>query len=171
MLSNIPVWLRFVLIYIVLSVLYLILAWLALQIDTDQKPQLLPVLARIQQQQQIIYLEVPQTVEQQTKGLMYRTIVPRSRGILFEFTPPQIAEISMQNILVPLDMIFLKNEEILLIKVAVPPCNTTVCPTYSANTLVDMVIELGGLRTLDLNLKVGDRLPIQFLAPDIRSDR
>lgn len=166
--SNIPIWLRIVLIYIVLSVLYLNLAWLALQIDTHQKPQLIPVMAKIQQQQQIIYLEVPQTVEQQTTGLMYRTIIPRSRGILFEFTPPQIAEISMQNILVPLDIIFLKNEKILLIKVAVPPCNTSKCPTYSADTFVDMVIELGGLRTLELNLKVGDRLPIQFLTPDTR---
>ena len=108
MFFNIPNWLRAITIFIVLTVLFIGLSWLDMQVDTHQRPQLLPVLARIQAAGQTIYLEVPQTLEQQTIGLMYRTIIPRNRGILFEFTPPQIVDISMQNMLVPLDAIFLK---------------------------------------------------------------
>jgi hypothetical protein len=168
MFFNIPNWLRAILIFIALTVLFIGLSWLDLQLDTHQRPQLLPVLARIQAAGQTIYLEVPQTLEQQTIGLMYRTIIPRNRGILFEFTPPQIVDISMQNMLVPLDAIFLKDEQIKLIEVALPPCNDKKCPTYGADTLVDQVIELGGTRTLDLGLKIGDRLLIQFQDPDTR---
>jgi hypothetical protein len=171
MLSKLPTWLLGILIFIVLTTFFVGLSWLDLQVTTQQKPQLLPVLARIQVAEQIIYLEVPQTSEQKTKGLMYRTIVPRSRGILFEFTPPRIVEISMQNILVPLDMIFLKDEQIKLIKIAVPPCDNEKCPSYSSNTVVDQMIELGSTRALQLGLKMGDRLPIQFLDPDTRSFR
>ena len=168
MFFNITNWLRAILIFIVLTVLFVGLSWLHLQVDTYQKPQLLPVLARIQAAGQTIYLEVPQTPEQQTIGLMYRTIIPINRGILFEFTPPQIVDISMQNMLVPLDAIFLKDEQIKLIQVAMPPCNDNNCPTYTSDTPVDQVIELGGTRTLELGLKIGDRLPIQFRDPDTR---
>lgn len=165
MFSHLPIWLRAILIFLGLTVLYIVLAWISLQIDTQPKPQVLPVLARIQAAGQIIYLETPQTPEQQIQGFMYRTIIPRSRGILFEFTPPKIAELSMQNMLVSVDMIFLKDEEINLIKLAVPPCNQNICPTYRSNTVVDQVIQLAATRTLELGLKIGDRLPIQFLTP------
>lgn len=168
MFSNIPIWLRAILIFVILTVLFLELAWIELQIDTQPRPQLIPVLARIQAAGQTIYLEVPQTPEQEIKGLTYRTVIPRNRGILFEFIPARIVELSMQNMLVPLDAIFLKNQQIELIKIAVPPCNQDICPTYSSNTEVNQVIQLGGTRTLDIGLKVGYRLPIQFLDPDTR---
>lgn len=168
MFSKIPTWLQAILIFIILTVLFIELSWLALQLDTQQKPQPLPVGARIQVAGQIIYLEVPQTAEQQTKGLMYRTIIPINRGILFEFTPAQLVQLSMQNMIVPLDIIFLKDEQVKLINIAVPPCNDKICPTYRSDTAVDQVIQLGGTRTLELGLKIGDTLTIQFLDSETR---
>lgn len=162
MFSKIPAWLQAILIFIILTVLFIELSWLAVQLDTQHKPQPLPVGARIQVAGQIIYLEVPQTA-QQIKGLMYQTIIPRNRGILFEFTPAQLVQLSMQNILVTLDLIFLKDEQIKLINIAVPPCNDVICPTYRADTAVAQVIQLGGARTLELGLKIGDTLTVQFL--------
>ncbi len=167
MFSN-PGWLQAILIFLILTVFYIELSWLAVQLDTQQKPQPLSIGARIQVAGQIIYLEVPQTAEQQIKGLMYRTVIPRNRGILFEFTPAQLVQLSMQNILIPLDMIFLKDEQIKLINIAVPPCNDNICLTYRSDTAVDQVIQLGGTRTLELGLKIGDTLTIQFLAPETR---
>jgi hypothetical protein len=125
-------------------------------------------MAKIEVAGQRIYLEVPHTPEQIAKGLMYRTIVPRSRGLLFEFESPKIVQLSMQNILIPLDIIFLKDEQIQLINVAVPPCLSENCPTYSSTTDVNQVIELAGKRVLDLGLKIGERLPIQYLDLDTK---
>lgn len=164
-----PPWLKLAITFIVLTILYIGFSLIALKINnTYQKPQVLPVIARIQVSKQIVYLEAPQTAEQQAKGLMYRTAVSRSRGILFEIEPPQIVELSMQNILVPLDTIFLKDGEIQSIRVSLPPCSDEVCPIYSSDTPVDRVIQLRAQRTLELGLKIGSYLPIEFLDPNTK---
>ncbi len=168
MFYNIPPRLLITASFVILTILYVGLSWLELNTRVQQTPQLLPVMAKIEVAGQRIYLEVPQTPEQIAKGLMYRTIVPRSRGLLFEFESPKIVQLSMQNILIPLDIIFLKDEQIQLINVAVPPCLSENCPTYSSTTDVNQVIELAGKRVLDLGLKIGERLPIQYLDLDTK---
>ncbi|MBD2307867.1 DUF192 domain-containing protein [Chroococcidiopsis sp. FACHB-1243] len=171
MFSKIPLWLLSISIFIILTTLYLGFSWLSLQLSSPQKPQVLPVLARIEVAKQIIYLEVPQTPEQEAQGLMYRTIIPRNRGILFEVNPPQAIEFSMQNILVPVDTIFLRNTEIQQIQIAVPTCNEVNCPTYSSKVKVDQMVQLQARRTVELGLKAGDRLPIEFLDLDTKTFR
>lgn len=171
MFSKIPLWLLSISIFIILTTLYLGFSWLSLQISSPQKPQVIPILARIEVAKQRIYLEVPQTPEQEAQGLMYRTIIPRSRGILFEFNPPQALEFSMQNILVPVDTILLRNTEIQQIQIAVPTCNEVNCPTYSSKVKVDQMIQLQARRTIELGLKIGDRLPIEFLDLDTKTFR
>jgi uncharacterized protein len=168
MLFRFPPWVTAILVFLIITLLYLGFSWLSLQISSQEKPQVIPVLARIEVVGQRIYLEVPQTSEQQAKGLMYRTIVPRNRGILFEFDPPQVVQFSMQNILVPLDTIFLRNTEIQQVQVGVPSCNKEICPAYSSKTTVDQMIQLQAQRTLELGLKSGDRLPIELLDPDTK---
>lgn len=171
MLNKIFTWLIGISIFIIFTALYLGFSWLSLQISTQQKPQVIPILARIEAAKQKIYLEVPQTPEQETQGLVYRTIVPRNRGILFEFDPPQVIEFSMQNMLVPIDTIFLRNTEIQQILIAVPICNQENCHTYTSKVKVDRMIQLQARRTLELGLKSGDRLPIEFLDLDTRTFR
>lgn len=168
MFSKIPLWLLGVSIFIIGTAAYLGFSWLSLQISSQQKPQVIPVLARIEVAKQKIYLEVPQTPEQEAQGLMYRTMLPRNRGILFEFNPPQVVEFSMQNMLVPVDTIFLRNTEIQQVQIAVPPCNRENCPTYSSKMKVDQMVQLQAQRTLELGLKTGDRLPIEFFDSDTR---
>ncbi|MDV2993024.1 MAG: hypothetical protein N4J56_002678 [Chroococcidiopsis sp. SAG 2025] len=171
MFSKNSLWLLGIAIFIVLTTLYLGFSWLSLQLSSPQKPQVIPILARIEVAKQRIYLEVPQTPEQEAQGLMYRTIIPRNRGILFEFNPPQAIEFSMQNILVPVDTIFLRNTEIQQIQIAVPTCNEVNCPTYSSKVKVDQMVQLQARRTLELGLKTGDRLPIEFLDLDTKTFR
>lgn len=161
-------WLTAILVFSIVTLLYLGFSWLSLQISSQKKPQFIPVLARIEVAGQQIYLEVPQTTEQQARGLMYRTILPRNRGILFEFDPPRVVQFSMQNILVPVDTIFLRNTEIQQVQVGIPPCDEEICPTYNSKATVDQMIHLQAQRTLELGLQNGDRLPIEFLDPDTK---
>ncbi|MBE9018119.1 DUF192 domain-containing protein [Chroococcidiopsidales cyanobacterium LEGE 13417] len=171
MFSKIPLWLLSISIFIILTTLYLGFSWLSLQISSPQKPQVIPILARIEVAKQRIYLEVPQNPGQEAQGLMYRTIIPRNRGILFEFDPPQTIEFSMQNMFVPVDTILLRNTEIQQIQIAVPTCNEVNCPTYSSKVKVDQMIQLQARRTIELGLKTGDRLPIEFLDLDTKTFR
>jgi uncharacterized membrane protein (UPF0127 family) len=125
--------------------------------------QILPITAQGTFGNQNINLEVAQTVQQQTIGLMYRDDLPRDRGMLFPINPPQVISLWMKNVTITLDMIFLRNGEIQQILVNVPPCLSDNCPSYWSNVEVDQVIELKGGRAAELNVKVGDKIPISII--------
>lgn len=112
---------------------------------------------------QEIQLEVARTPSEQAMGLMYRKSLPKNRGMLFPFNPPQPVNFWMKNTLIPLDMVFLHKGVVKAIATNVPPCTSDPCPTYGPGTTIDQVIELRGGRASELGLKVGDRVTIQKL--------
>jgi uncharacterized protein len=125
--------------------------------------QMLPISAEITVGDQIIQLEVARTEAEQTKGLMYRPVLPDSRGMLFPFDPPRPLRFWMRNTPQPLDMVFLLNGEVKAVIANVPPCTSQPCPTYGPGTDVNQVIELRGGRAAELGIKAGDQLQIRFL--------
>jgi uncharacterized membrane protein (UPF0127 family) len=54
-----------------------------------------------------VALEVADTPETRTRGLMYRTTLPDGSGMLFVFDEESNHEFWMKNTLIPLDMIFI----------------------------------------------------------------
>jgi uncharacterized protein len=123
--------------------------------------QMLPLSAQITVADQVIQLEVAQTMEQQEIGLMYRTELAKDRGMVFVFDPPRRTAFWMKNTLIPLDMVFLLKGKVQAVSSNVPPCQADPCPTYGPKALVDQVIELRAGRALELGLKQGDRLVLQ----------
>ena len=114
----------------------------------------------------VIQLEVAKTPQEQEIGLMGRTNLADDRGMLFIFSPARPTQFWMKNTLINLDMVFLYKGVVKAIAVNVPPCTADPCATYgSARDAIDQVIELRGGRSTDLGLKVGDRVPVQFLKP------
>lgn len=51
-------------------------------------------------------IELAQTPETRSRGLMFRETLPRQAGMLFVYEHPQRAAFWMKNTLIPLDMIF-----------------------------------------------------------------
>ena len=129
----------------------------------ENEGQMLPITAQAKIGKEIIQLEVATTPQQQALGLMFRTTLAPDRGMLFPFERPRIVGFWMKNCKIPLDMIFLRNGVVKAIQVNALPCQQDPCPTYGPDVPVDQVIELGGERSQELGLKVGDRIPIQFL--------
>ncbi|KGF73715.1 hypothetical protein DO97_12935 [Neosynechococcus sphagnicola sy1] len=125
--------------------------------------QTLPITAQTQVGNQIIRLEVAQTPEQKSLGLMYRSALAADQGMLFPFEPAQVVNFWMRNVSISLDMVFLYQGQVKAIAANVPPCQQPSCPTYGPSGLVDQVVELRGGRAAELGLQVGDRLPIEFL--------
>lgn len=122
--------------------------------------QELPITAKFTLGEESIELEVAKTPEQQEMGLMYRTILPPNRGMLFSFSPPRRVAFWMKNTLIPLDMVFLKEGKIMAILKDVPPCTTPTCPVYNPQVMTDSVIELSAGRAQSLNLQIGDKINI-----------
>lgn len=126
--------------------------------------QYLPISAKAVIKGRIIQLEVAKTSEQQATGLMFRTNLPRNRGMLFAFDPPRPTSFWMKNTLIPLDMIFLSEGKVKAIIANVPPCKNDPCRSYSPGPIdIDGVIELKAGRAKQLGLKVGDTVKITYI--------
>ena len=104
--------------------------------------QLLEVSAIAEIKDQSFQLEVAQTPQQQSLGLMFRSELPDNRGMLFPFPSPRRASFWMKDVPVPLDMVFLYQGKVVAI-ITAPPCTTKPCDTYGpGNQIVDQVLEL-----------------------------
>ncbi len=129
-----------------------------------ERGQELPITAQAKIGDRTIDLEVPNTPQQQAIGLMYRSAIAPDRGMLFPFNPPRTVTFWMKNVEIPLDMIFLRDGEVVAIAADVPPCTTEPCPFYGpGNTPIDHVLELGGGRAAELGIQVGDQIEVEFL--------
>lgn len=76
-------------------------------------------------------VELADTPELRSQGLMYRENLSDSHGMLFVFDDTQSRTFWMKNTLLPLDMIFIDDSlSVVEIKANVPPCVEDPCPTY-----------------------------------------
>jgi len=143
---------------------YLLVGCVFFLLLTDPQPQALPISASANIANQRINLQVARTPLQLEKGLMYRTSLAADQGMLFIYNPPQPVSFWMKNTKIPLDMVFLRDGQVNMLKTNVPPCTTNPCPTYGpgSKVVIDQVIELRAGRAAQLGLKVGDRVSIKF---------
>lgn len=130
--------------------------------SSESLAQQLPITAQVEIEGETIELEVAKTPQQQAIGLMYREEIPVNRGMLFPMEPPRVPRFWMKNVVVPLDMIFIREGEVAAIAHQVPPCEEDPCPTYSPKMIIDQVLELRGGRAKELGLEIGDSLSIQY---------
>ena len=121
--------------------------------------QLLPISVNTIVGDRAIGLEVAKTPQEQATGLMFRTELPDDRGMFFPIAPARNVRFWMKNVLIELDMVFLREGVVQAIIPNVPPCLSETCPNYGPDVPVDGVIELRGGRAAQLGLKVGDRIP------------
>jgi uncharacterized protein len=127
--------------------------------------QRLPVTAKVKLGQLTVNLEVAQTPEQQSLGLMYRRELADDRGMLFPFSPSRFTRFWMKNVILNLDMVFYHKGKVIYIAHDVPPCQTEPCATYGPNGPVDGVIELRGGRAKAIGIQVGDLIRIEPVKP------
>lgn len=107
------------------------------------------------------YLEIASTPKQRQIGLSKRTSLCPNCGMLFIFEKEGIYPFWMKDTYVPLDIIWLDNQN-KIIKIA------TVLETNSEKTYVNQqkakyVIELNANETFKLDLKVGDTILLPSL--------
>lgn len=89
-------------------------------------------------------VEVASTPEQTEAGLMHRTVLPAGRGMLFRFEEVRPVAFWMKNTPIPLDMLFIRANQVVHIVHNAQPCIQEPCQVYPSEHPVDMVIELPG---------------------------
>jgi len=101
-------------------------------------------------------VELAVTPAEQTRGLMFRESLPENGGMLFPFPAPRMASFWMRNTLIPLDMIFIRDDR----TIANIAARTT---PYSLDSVISdgpviAVLEIAGGRSAELGIAPGDRV-------------
>lgn len=114
-------------------------------------------------------LEIASTEAQAETGLMYRTVLPEGRGMLFRFDSVRPVAFWMKNTKIPLDMLFVRDNKVVHIAHSAKPCLNDPCPIYPSEQPVDMVIELpGGTAIQD---RILDGSTIQWISVAVGSQQ
>jgi uncharacterized membrane protein (UPF0127 family) len=118
---------------------------------------------------EMVKLEVAETAREIEDGLMYRTSMPETQGMVFLFHPPRGVAFWMYHTLIPLDMIFIKDGKIQKICKDVPPCKNKDpqgkdCDVYPDRNLIQAseVIEVNGGFCDRHGVKEGDEVKFDF---------
>jgi uncharacterized membrane protein (UPF0127 family) len=91
----------------------------------------------------VISVEVADTNELRTQGLMNRTTLPATSGMLFVFDSASQRTFWMKDTKIPLDMIFIGSDLIVNeVKGSVPPCKEDPCAVYPSLKPAQYVVEV-----------------------------
>jgi hypothetical protein len=116
-----------------------------------------------------ISVEVTETPAEKAQGLMFRTRLPDTNGMLFFYETPQEITMWMRNTYIPLDMVFIRADGIIhRIEARTEPLSENIISSKGA---VTACLELAGGAAERLGLRPGDRVEHRFFKPAAKSGK
>ena len=110
-----------------------------------------------------IKIEIADSIEEQTKGLMFRKSLDEKTGMLFIFDQPGILTFWMKNMNFPLDMIYIdENMQIVTIIRNAQPCQEDPCTIHRPEQPARYVLEINGGDADKIGIKEGDIAEIKI---------
>ena len=104
-------------------------------------------------------VEIAETATERERGLMYRTQLPESHGMLFIQPEAKPVGFWMKNTYLPLDILYFDSTgQLIELYANVPPCTAPACPIYASTAAVKYILEIKGGSVSRLGLKLGARL-------------
>lgn len=111
----------------------------------------------------MVNVEVADTPQKQSQGLMFRENMKWDHGMLFIFDNETILSFWMKDALIPLDMIFVdKTFRIINVVDNALPCNIEPCPDYSSEKPAKYVIEVNAGFAETNDIEAGDFISINL---------
>ena len=101
-------------------------------------------------------VEVAATMEEQQKGLMFRTAMGADEGMIFPSDMPEPRSFWMKNTVIPLDIVFIGPDH-LISNIAANAVPYSLDPIPSSGAAI-AVLELNGGRAAQLGIKPGARV-------------
>lgn len=107
-------------------------------------------------------VQVADTEPTRATGLMFRTEMPVSEGMIFLFEKQQSLTFWMKNTLIPLDMVFFdQNWKIVSIQKNAEPCKADPCGLYPSSGPAKYVLEINGGLSDKLGILQGAKAQLQ----------
>lgn len=101
-------------------------------------------------------VEVATTPEEQERGLMERKSLADDRGMLFPMDPPRPTSLWMKNMLIPIDMLFIRADGTIA-SIGENATPQSLEPIVSTEPIA-AVLEIPGGRSAELGIEPGDRV-------------
>jgi len=110
-----------------------------------------------------IDVEVTETPAEKAQGLMFRTRLADTSGMLFFYDTPQEITMWMRNTYIPLDMVFIRADGVVhRIEARTEPLSENIVASRGD---VTACLELAGGAAERLSLKPGDKVEHRFFKP------
>ena len=87
-------------------------------------------------------VEIADDAEEQAVGLMNRASIPADGGMLFLFKSPQSLSFWMKNTLIPLDIIFFREDGSFVSSATMVPCEADPCPLTPSQMPASAALEV-----------------------------
>lgn len=105
-----------------------------------------------------IAVDIVDTMETRTRGLMFRESMPEDEGMFFVFEEEDEKSFWMKNTLIPLDMIFIGADyRVVSITKGAVPCKADPCGSYPSKGPAKYVLEVNAGVSDKAGLKEGDK--------------
>ena len=104
----------------------------------------------------MLTVEIADTDELRSRGLMFRQRLPEDRGMLFDFQEPRPVSMWMKNTYIPLDMLFIREDGTIayIAENTVPKSLDTI----GISEPVLAVLELAGGVSRKIGIRAGDKV-------------
>lgn len=104
-------------------------------------------------------VEVADSEEERTQGLMNREKLAEGTGMWFSFEDEAPRNFWMKNTLIPLDILFFNaKKEIISIVQNMEPCKASQCPSYASDYPAMYALELPAGFVNSHSIQVGDKI-------------
>ena len=108
-------------------------------------------------------VEIAESLEEQSRGLMFRDELPEGHGMLFTYRVPQAQSFWMKNVKFPIDILFFDGEqELINVAARARPCRREPCRSYRSERPAQYVLELNAGVAESLGVEPGDRLELHL---------
>jgi len=92
--------------------------------------------------EQSFEIELADTPEKRTQGLMSRSSLDKNKGMLFSFEKEGFHSIWMKNTLLPLDVIWISKENRVVDVQSLTPCEKDPCPSFRPRSPAKFILEV-----------------------------
>lgn len=107
-------------------------------------------------------VEIADTPELRSRGLMYRESLADGHGMLFLFPKPSVEGFWMKNCNFPIDIVWLDaSRRVQFISAGTPPCREENCPTYGPKVESLSVLEIPDGAAKKEKITVGSELKLE----------
>src|SRR5574337_1554446 len=108
-----------------------------------------------------ITVEVARTAQEQARGLGDRSSLPKGRGMLFPFDAAKPRVFWMQGMLIPIDIVWIREGKIAAIDANVAPPRSHETPAIVSH-VADLVLEVPAGFAAEMGVQIGQSVKIRY---------